>query len=99
MLLVDAVPDQRFIDDLQGKYTVDLSTLTITDAFALEQTRKRLAQMASQGLELVPTDTMGIWMVAGERPAPKCARRRWPGSPPGSSQRCARMQKTSGWCR
>ena len=98
MLLVDAVPDQRFIDDLQGKYTVDLSTLTITDAFALDQTRKRLAQMASMGQELVRTDKMGIWTVTGERPAPKGARRRRPG-PPGSSQRCARMQKASRWCR
>jgi hypothetical protein len=32
MLLVDAVPDQRFIEEVQGKYTVDLSKLTITDA-------------------------------------------------------------------
>ena len=99
ILLVDAVPDQRFIDDLEGKFTVDLSTLTITDAFALEQTRKSGLAMKARGLELVHTDKMEIWKETGERPAPKCARRRWPGSPPGSSQRCARMQKTSGWCR
>jgi hypothetical protein len=98
MLLVDAVPDQRFIDQVEGRYTVDLSKLTITDAFALEQSRKRLAQLTSMGVQPVRTDTMGIWTVTGERPAPKGARRRRPG-PPGSSQRCARMQKTSRWCR
>jgi hypothetical protein len=98
MLLVDAVPDQRFIDDLQGKYTVDLSTLTITDAFALEQTRKSGLALKARGFQLVRTATMGIWTVTGERPAPKGARRRRPG-PPGSSQRCAGMQRTSIWCR
>ena len=98
MLLVDAVPDQRFIDEVVGKYTVDLSKLTIKDAFALEQTRFSHLAVKARGLELVRTDTMGIWTVTGERPAPKGARRRRPG-PPGSSQRCARMQKTSRWCR
>ena len=98
MLLVDAVPDQRFIEEVVEKYDVDLSTLTITDAFSLEQTRFSHLAMKARGLKLVPTDKMGIWKETGERPAPKGARRRWPG-PPGSSQRCARMQKTSGWCR
>ncbi len=98
MLLVDAVPDLRFIEEVVGKYDVDLSTLTIKDAFALEQARKSRLAVKARGLELVRTDKMGIWKVAGERPAPKGARRRRPG-PPGSSQRCARMQRTSRWCR
>ena len=98
MLLVDAVPDQRFIDEVVEKYDVDLSKLTIKDAFALEQTRFSRLAMKARGVQLVRTDTMGIWTVTGERPAPKGARRRRPG-PPGSSQRCARMQKASRWCR
>ena len=70
MLLVDAVPDQRFIDQVVGEYQVDLSTLTIGDAFGLEQSRVRRHGMKSMEQTPVATDTMEIWTVTGERPAP-----------------------------
>ena len=97
-LLVD-LANPTLIAEMQTKHTgLDMTTLTLKQAISLEHSRNRREGMKSMGQELKDVATMRIWTVRGERPTPKGARHRWPG-PPGSSQRCARMQRAAGRCR
>ena len=97
-LLVD-LANPTLIAEMQTKHTgLDMTTLTLKQAISLEQSRKSKLGKQSMGQELKDVATMQIWTVRGERPTPKGARHRWPG-PPGSSQRCARMQRTAGRCQ
>ena len=98
MLLVD-LANPTLIAEMQTKHTgLDMTTLTLKQALSLEQSRVSRLGKQSKGQELKDVATMRIWTVRGERPTPKGARHRWPG-PPGSSQRCARMQRTAGRCQ
>ena len=95
MLLVD-LANPALIAELKTKHPgLDLTTLTLKQAISFEQKRVRKIGMEMQGQELKDVVTMWICTVLGERPTPEHARHRWPGS----SQRCARMQRTARWCR
>ena len=96
-LLVD-LANPTLIAEVQAKHKdLDMTTLTLNRALSFEQSRVRRQGLKSKGQELKDLATMWIWTKQGERPTPKGARHRWPGSP-GSSQRCARMQRTAGRC-
>ena len=95
MLLVD-LANPALIAELKTKHPgLDLTTLTLKEAISFEAKRLRKVQMEQQGLKPKDTRKVQICMVRGERPTPERARHRWPGS----SQRCARMQRTARWCR
>ena len=87
-LLVD-LANPTLIAEMQAKHKdLDMTTLTLKRARALDQSRVRREGMKSMGQELRDVKTMQIWTRQGERPTPKGARHRLPGPPggPGSDR-------------
>jgi hypothetical protein len=67
MLLVD-LANPALIAELVSKHPgLDLTTLTLTQAFSLEQSRLRKLQLEQQGLKLKDTTKAQICMERGER--------------------------------
>jgi len=79
MLLVDLASPALIAVLVSNHPRLDLTTLTLKQAFSLEQKRLRKVQMEQQGLKLKDTRKMQICMVRGERPTPERARHRYRG--------------------
>jgi hypothetical protein len=94
-LVVDLVTNQGIVDEVVRKHKVDVSTCTMKEVISFDNSHNSKIGLKKKGQELKDVVTARICTVLGERPTPKGAQRRWPGS----SQRRARMQTTARWCR